>query len=118
MKTGEHQLAVNVTTFLSTMWAFYLLTIFGLIPLLLPESEAQVLYWSNFMQLVFLPLITVGSAVLSKTTIARAKTDHHRLKKEFKFLKASHRDQIRILNGIALNTDELLNRTAPDQSHD
>ncbi len=46
--------------------------IFGLTPLMWPEHEEIILYWSNFLPLVFLLVITVGTALLGWATEERA----------------------------------------------
>ena len=83
-------LATRVTILVGTMWAFYAFVIFGLTPLVWPEHEEQILYWSNFLQLVFLPVITVGTAIMNRATEARAASDHKKIRKEFKILKETH----------------------------
>jgi hypothetical protein len=103
-------LATRVTLFVGTMWAFYAFVIFGLTPLVWPEHEEQILYWSNFLQLVFLPVITVGTALMNRATEARAVSDHKKIRKEFKILKETHAELSGSLQQISRNVDELLKR--------
>jgi hypothetical protein len=72
------------------MWAFYAFLIFGLTPLFWPAYENQILYWSNFLQLIFLPIITVGTTILSRGTVERAEADHEIIAKEFDLLQGAH----------------------------
>jgi NADH:ubiquinone oxidoreductase subunit 6 (subunit J) len=106
-------LATRVTVFVGTMWAFYVFVIFGLTPLMWPEHEEQILYWSNFLQLVFLPVITVGTAIMNRATEARAASDHKKIRKEFKLLKETHAELSGSLQEISRNIEELLKRTTP-----
>jgi len=64
-------IAVKVTILVSSIWAFYAFVIFGLAPLVWPNQEQHILYWSNFLQLIFLPVITVGASILGITTEKR-----------------------------------------------
>ncbi len=83
-------LAMRITMLVGTIWAFYAFVIFGLTPLLWPGYEEQILYWSNFLQLIFLPVITVGTAILSRDAEARAVEDHKMIQAEFAMLREAH----------------------------
>jgi len=78
-------LATRITMLVGTIWAFYAFVIFGLTPIMWPGYEEQILYWSNFLQLVFLPIITVGT-IISRGSEARAIDDHKKICKEFEML--------------------------------
>jgi hypothetical protein len=106
-------LATKVTLMVGTMWAFYAFVIFGLTPLVWPEHEEQILYWSNFLQLVFLPVITVGTAIMSRSTEARSASDHATIRKEFALLQRTHTDLGSLLKEIGVNVEELLKRSKP-----
>ena len=97
-------LAMRITMLVGSIWAFYAFVIFGLTPVLWPEYETQILYWSNFLQLVFLPVITVGTAMLNRDSEKRAKEDHKTIRREFDLLKevnGSHRAALaEITDGI------------------
>ena len=67
---------MRITMLVGSIWAFYAFFIFGLTPILWPEYETQILYWSNFLQLVFLPVITVGTAIMNRDSERRAIEDH------------------------------------------
>ena len=83
-------LASRITMLVGTIWAFYAFVIFGLTPLVWPGYEEQILYWSNFLQLIFLPVITVGTAILNRDSQARADEDHQTIRKEFALLQEAH----------------------------
>lgn len=101
-------LATRITMMVGTIWAFYAFIIFGLTPLMWPEYEEKILYWSNFLQLVFLPIITVGTALLSRASEARAIEDHRTIKKEFALLQDAHAQLGHSLHEIAVGTRQLL----------
>jgi hypothetical protein len=104
-------LATKVTLVVGTMWTFYAFMIFGLTPLIWPAYEEQILYWSNFLQLIFLPVISVGTAILGRSTEARAAADHAMIRKEFELLQSTHRELRNQLREIGLNLDELVKRS-------
>jgi len=101
-------LATRVTMIVGSIWAFYAFIIFGLTPIVWPEYETQILYWSNFLQLVFLPVITVGTAILNRDSEQRAKQDHHTIRREFHLLKDSHRCMDGALHELAIGMRDLL----------
>lgn len=68
----NEMLARRGTLAFGTMWMFYALICYGLLPLLLPHDEVTLLYWSNVIQLVALPLLMVGAVVLGKSADQRA----------------------------------------------
>jgi membrane protein implicated in regulation of membrane protease activity len=101
-------LATRLTMFVGTIWAFYVFVIFGLTPIFWPAYETQILYWSNFLQLVFLPIITVGTAILSRDARARAEQDHETIQQEFALLKEAQSMLHKSLNEIGVGVKELL----------
>lgn len=101
-------LATRITLLVGSIWAFYAFVIFGLTPLLWPNYEQQILYWSNFLQLVFLPIITVGTAILSRDSQARAAQDHETIQQEFALLKHAQAMLDKSLNEIGVGVKELL----------
>ncbi|MEZ5827375.1 MAG: hypothetical protein R3D01_02890 [Hyphomicrobiales bacterium] len=103
-------LAMRITMVVGSIWAFYAFIIFGLTPILWPEYETQILYWSNFLQLVFLPVITVGTAIMNRDSERRAKDDHHTIRKEFELLQEAHGMLDKSLKEIAFGVRELLVR--------
>jgi hypothetical protein len=78
-------LAVKLTRMFGNMWTCYAFMLYGLAPLLRilqPHREAF-LYWSNWIQLWSLPLILVGTNILSRDAERRAKQDHEILAKSY-----------------------------------
>jgi hypothetical protein len=104
-------LALRITMVVGSIWAFYAFVIFGLTPLLWPESEEQILYWSNFLQLIFLPVITVGTALLTRDTRAQSDEDHQTIRKEFELLQEAHHQLGTSLSDINLGLNKLLSRS-------
>jgi hypothetical protein len=87
MKKFNEWLAVNITLAASTMWMFYLFVIYGLIPVFFPAIQDKILYWSNFVQLIFLPLLAVGSSVLGKSAEKQAQETHDAVMTELSEMK-------------------------------
>ncbi len=79
--------AMYLTIVVGSIWAFYAFILFGLIPLIWPNSEQHILYWSNFLQLVFLPVITVGTNVLNRSNKARSAAEFKAVMQELKIVK-------------------------------
>ena len=87
----NEQIALWGTQAFGSMWMFWLF-FFGSMLLFIhqvPESVKELIgrLSSNSIQLWALPLIMVGSAVLSKASEKRAKQDHQMLMKEMTELK-------------------------------
>ncbi len=101
-------LATRITMLVGSIWAFYAFVIFGLTPVFWPNYETQILYWSNFLQLVFLPAITVGTAIMNRDSEARATEDHQTIRREFDLLQEAHGMLDKSLQEIAIGVRELL----------
>ena len=110
----NEMLATRITILVGTMWAFYAFVIFGLTPLIWPAYETQILYWSNFLQLIFLPVITVGTAIMSRRSEARAASDHETITEGFAILQDTHAEIGKSLTEIGLILEELLRQSKRD----
>ena len=104
-------LAMRITMLVGSIWAFYAFVIFGLTPILWPEYETQILYWSNFLQLIFLPIITVGTAIMNRDSERRAIEDHQTIHREFDLLQEAHDMLNKSLKEIGVGVRELLVRS-------
>jgi len=104
-------LAMRITMVVGSIWAFYAFVIFGLTPVLWPEYETQILYWSNFLQLIFLPIITVGTAIMNRDSERRAIEDHDTIRREFDLLQEAHDMLNKSLKEIGIGVRELLVRS-------
>jgi hypothetical protein len=109
-------LATRITMLVGSIWAFYAFVIFGLTPILWPQYETEILYWSNFLQLIFLPIITVGTAILSRNSERRAAEDHRTIRREFALLQDAHEMLHKSLQEIAAGVHELLLRAGQDDA--
>lgn len=87
IKSMNDRLAVLVTISVSTMACVYAFIFISALPLFFPAWQPQILYFSNCLQLVFLPIILVGQALLGKSSEDRAISDHKKLIKEFHLVK-------------------------------
>jgi hypothetical protein len=104
-------LATRITMWVGTIWAFYAFALFGLTPVIWPGYEEQILYWSNFLQLIFLPVITVGTAIMSRGTQEQAAEGHEIIKKEFALMQETHDQLVEALKQVDLGMQELLRRS-------
>lgn len=92
--TLNDKLAVLCTKGFGTMWMFYALTLYGLmavIPAFHPFQDT-LLYWSNFVQLISLPLLLVGTNILGRDAEARARYDHEKLAQTYEETKMIYGD--------------------------
>lgn len=80
-------IAVKITIVVGTMWAFYILMLYGFTPIIWPQYISQIMYWSNFLQLIFLPILAVGSTVLSRMSDKRSQETHDAVMEELSDLK-------------------------------
>lgn len=83
INTINNFVALKITLVVSSIWAFYIFVLYGLAPLIWPSEEINILYWTNFLQLIFLPIITVGATILGRKAEERARRDHEHLTKNF-----------------------------------
>jgi hypothetical protein len=109
-------LATRITMLVGTIWAFYAFALFGLTPVVWPAYEEQILYWSNFRQLIFLPAITVGTAVMSRGAQEQAQEGYDILKREFALLQETHDRLTAALQQVDSGMQELLRRSGEPAS--
>jgi len=69
-------LAAHAVLIFGSMISFYILFFYGFLPLVFPQEQNTILYWSNSIQLWSLPLIMVGTNVLGRATEAQAKRQY------------------------------------------
>ena len=70
-----------MTVAFGSIWCVYAFTVFSPIPLLVPSAQNTLFYVSNCIQLMALPALTVGSALLLEAASKeRHKTTRHWLK--------------------------------------
>jgi len=76
----NNKFATYVTIGFGTMWCLYVFLVFSLLPIFAPQLEHVALYISNCVQLVALPALMVGNAILAKGAAEQAEQDHNVLK--------------------------------------
>jgi len=98
-------------------WLFFVWGLLGMVPWLPKSFQNTVLLVSSaWIQLWALPLLAVGTAVLSKSSERRAKEDHDILRKQFEEVKemqkVNHDLILFVKQDVALNEQllEKLNR--------
>lgn len=102
-------LARHVTLAFGSMWCAYAFLVLALIPVFEPSTMATIAFISSgVIQLVALPIILVGSRVLSAASEARAKKDHETLMQEHANVKHLltdlhdlHKDTHRVMRCLA-----------------
>jgi hypothetical protein len=93
-KKFNYKIAKIVTTKFQTMGMFYLFAIYGLLPLLkiFNPYMTQFLYWSNFIQLISLPLLAVGQMILNTSSEQRLQETHDTVMEELTVAKEERED--------------------------
>jgi hypothetical protein len=87
IKTMNDIVAIKTTNIVNTMWCTYAFVLLCFLPVIFTAWQNNILYLSNCLQLVFLPLILVAGNLLGKNAEDRAISDHKKLIKEFHLLK-------------------------------
>lgn len=88
----NERVAVWTVQKVGTMACVYVFTIWALLPILDPNLQSVVFYVSGgFLQLVLLPLIMVGNAIISRNTEIRAAQDHLAIMEELAEIKEIHK---------------------------
>jgi len=88
-------LAGKVTMIVGTMWCAYAFAGIALLSLKdnLHDMKSFIAWFSSqFLQLVLLSIIMVGTQYLNKASEIRAQQDHEMIMSEFKQMKEIHRD--------------------------
>lgn len=104
--------AVKMTMLFGSIWCVYAFFVFSLVPLIVPQWQNTLLYISNCIQLVALPALMVGSAVLSQGADQRASEDHTALLEILSDVREELADLKDRTAGIARDTTEALERPA------
>lgn len=82
------KIALLATRILGSIWCAWAFLIMVMIPLGFPASQLVIMFISSsVLQLVALPLLAVGSALLSEKSEARAEADHKKILLEFDIVK-------------------------------
>lgn len=102
--------AMRMTWMFGSIWCVYAFLIFSLVPALMPQWQNTLLYISNCIQLVALPALMVGSALLNKAQDDRAMEDHRALVEILSDVREELADLKLRTAGIARDTSEALQR--------
>ncbi|MFT8368971.1 MAG: hypothetical protein ABF888_11415 [Acetobacter papayae] len=102
--------AVRMTWIFGSIWCVYAFLVFSLVPALMPQWQETLLYISNCIQLVALPALMVGSALLNKAQDDRAMEDHRALVEILSDVREELADLKLRTAGIARDTSEALQR--------
>jgi hypothetical protein len=87
----NERVAIRVTLMVATMECVYAFLILALLPLMDHRLEPAIQYLSSgVLQLVLLPMIMVGQALLGRDAEARARQDHEAIMAEMAELKEIH----------------------------
>jgi len=95
-------IAKKMTLNFGTMLTCYIFMFYGLLPLIpfITPYMAQMLYWSNWIQLWSLPLIIVGQNILGRDSERRAAETHGMVKAELQevriLLELEHNQALKI----------------------
>ena len=108
-QVNDH-VAVRMTVIFGSIWCVYAFLVFSLIPLAAPAWQNTLLYVSNCIQLVALPALMVGNAVLSRGTDQRAAEDHAALMEILNDVRAEVSELKAVTNDLARKTDEATHR--------
>lgn len=101
IKALNERIASTSTILMGSMGCVYLFMLWSLLPCLFPKLQSIVFYVSGgIIQLVALPLIMVGSAVLNKRSEDRASEDHEMLMAEMAEIKELHAELHELMNQI------------------
>jgi hypothetical protein len=95
----NNKIARVITEKFQTMGMFYLFCIYGLLPMLKMFSPymTQFLYWSNFIQLISLPLLAVGQMILNKAGESRTQETHDAVMEELALAQEERADLLLLL---------------------
>lgn len=92
MPSLNDRIAAAATKVFGSMWTTYAFAVYGTLGAVLPDQQAVLLYWSNWIQLWSLPLLLVGTAVVNRAEAERsrqqAQETHDAVMEELRLLHA------------------------------
>ncbi|ANA13162.1 MULTISPECIES: hypothetical protein [Acetobacter] len=106
----NENVAVKMTVMFGSIWCVYVFFLFSLVPAVVPQWQNTLLYISNCIQLVALPALMVGNAVLSRGADRRAAEDHQALLEILGDVREELADLKDKTAGLARSTNEALQR--------
>lgn len=96
------RLAIRMTIIFGSIWCVYAFILFSLLPVFKPQWQDGLLYVSNAIQLVALPALMVGSAILARGNEQRAAEDHTALME----ILSDVREEVARLRAMTVNIAE------------
>jgi len=113
-KALNEKIAVVAVLAMSSMACVYLFLFLSLTPLIIPSTQTLIMYISSsIIQLVALPLIMLGQAVLNRNAESRTDETHDMVKEELQVLK----DEISELRLMQIKIDELHDMAKNNSCH-
>ena len=106
----NENVAVKMTIMFGSIWCVYVFFLFSLVPAVVPQWQNTLLYISNCIQLVALPALMVGNAVLSRGADRRAVEDHQALLEILGDVREELADLKDKTAGLARSANEALQR--------
>lgn len=100
--------AEKATKYFQTMGMFYIFCIYGLLPLIkiFHPYQDQFLYYSNYVQLISLPLLAVGQYVSDKTSAERLKITNESAEKRSKEMYDMIKTELQIVKDEQISAKE------------
>lgn len=99
-KRFNEWLASKGTAAFNTMWMFYAFAIYGALGAVFPTKQGPLLYWSNWIQLVSLPLLGVGVWLTGRTAEKRAQETHDAVMEELLLARAERVEIAQLLAAV------------------
>ena len=81
------------TKLFGTMWTAYAFIIFASLPIIFPALQSNLLYGSNAIQLVGLPMLAVGQALANKLSERRAQKTYDMVRELIKELDPEYNEK-------------------------
>lgn len=100
MKRFNAWLAVGGTRAFNTMWMFYAFAVYGALGAVFPDQQGPLLYWSNWIQLVSLPLLGVGVSLTGRASARQAQETHDAVIEELGLVKEELGDMRQIMTAL------------------
>jgi len=91
-RRGNDWIAIKLSRVFSTMECFWLFCVIAFIAVVFPRLLAIDTYVSTSLQLVALPLIGVGAAIIGRVAELRAQQDHEALMEELSIVKDTQKE--------------------------
>jgi len=104
----NEKIAVWAVRCFGSMWMFWLFFVYGLLPSVpaIAPYRDTFLYYSNFVQLIALPLLLVGTLLTGRWSEVRAQQDHEMIVQELNLMNELIIDVAEVITNVAEVTKE------------